>query len=177
MQMKSWIKWIVATVIVAVIVHLVVVKIYPNIIMGAVMKKLEKVYQGNNKLIHAPQTTDKSRNVVRPSPDLLYSACVYDVSEYPIRITAKVPETYWSISFYRTNTDNFFVKNDRQVKSRDVAFILVSKGKSVPDAGGAEVIEAPTDKGFFIIRMLVKDEARINDLIEVQKQATCSPVE
>lgn len=174
--MKSWIKWIVATIVLAVLVHLIVVKIYPNIIMGAVTKKLEKVYKGNNRLIYAPPTTDKSRNVVRPSPDLLYSACVYDVSENPIRITAKVPDTYWSISFYESNTDNFFVKNDRQVKSRDVAFILVSKGRKVPDAGDAEVIEAPTDKGFFIIRMLVKDETRINDLIAVQKQATCTPI-
>ncbi len=175
--MKSWIKWIVATIILAVIVHLIVVKIYPNIIMGAVTGKLEKIYKGTNKLMHAPPTTDKARRVVRPSPDLLYSACVYDVSKNPIRITAKVPDTYWSISFYRTNTDNFFVKNDRQVKSRDVAFILVGKGKTVSDAGGAEVIEAPTDKGFFIIRMLVKDETRINELIEVQKQATCNPVQ
>jgi uncharacterized membrane protein len=174
--MKSWIKWIVATVILAVIIHLIVVKMYPNIIMGAVTGKLEKVYQSTNKLMHSPPTTDKSRSVVRPSPDLLYSVCVYDVSKNPIKITAKVPNTYWSISFYESNTDNFFVKNYRQVTSRDVAFILVSKGKSVPDAGGAEVIEAPTDKGFFIIRMLVKDESRINELIEVQKQATCNPV-
>lgn len=174
--MKSWIKWIVATIVLAVLVHLIVVKIYPNIIMGAVTKKLEKVYKGTNRLIYAPPTTDKSRNVVRPSPDLLYSACVYDVSENPIRITAKVPDTYWSISFYESNTDNFFVKNDRQVKSRDVAFILVGKGGKVTDAGDAEVIEAPTDKGFFIIRMLVKDEAKISDLIEVQKQATCNPI-
>lgn len=174
--MRSWMKWIIATIIVAVIVHLIAVKMYPNIIMGAVTGKLEKVYKGTNRLIYAPPTTDKSRNVVRPSPDLLYSACVFDVSKNPIRITAKVPDTYWSISFYESNTDNFFVKNDRQVKS-DVAFILVGKGRKVPDAGDAEVIEAPTDKGFFIIRMLVKDETRISDLIKVQKQATCNPVE
>lgn len=174
--MKSWIKWIVTTIVLAVIVHLIVVKIQPNIIMGAVTKKLEKVYKGTNRLIYAPPTTDKSRNVVRPSPDLLYSACVYDVSKSPLRITAKVPDTYWSISFYESNTDNFFVKNDRQVKSRDVSFILVGKGGKVTDAGDAEVIEAPTDKGFFIIRMLVKDEAKISDLKEVQRQATCNPI-
>ncbi|MCJ7774380.1 MAG: DUF1254 domain-containing protein [Desulfobacterales bacterium] len=173
--MKTWIKWILATVILAVAFHLLTVILYPNVIMGVVMKKAEDTYGGVNKVVHAPPTTSAARRVVRPSPDLLYSACVYDVSKGPVNITARVPDTYWSLSFYETNTDNFFVINDRQVKSRNVEFILTKSGTSYPDAGGTEVIEAPTERGFFLFRMLVQDEDKIEDLIKIQKQAICTP--
>lgn len=174
--MKSSIKWIAATIVLAVLFHLVTVMVYPTFIMRVVMNRMETMYGGANRLLHAPPTTAESRRVVRPSPDLLYSACVYDVSKGPIKITASIPDTYWSISFYETNTDNFFVKNDRQVQSKEAAFILKGRGKPDPVSGGAEVIEAPTDKGLFLLRMLINDENSLDDLIDIQKQAACVPL-
>jgi len=176
MQMKISIKWVAATIVLAVLFHLMTVMFYPSFIMSVVMHKMETMYAGVNRIMHAPPTTAESRRVVRPSPDLLYSACVYDVSKGPIKITARVPDTYWSISFYETNTDNFFVKNDRQIQSKEAVFILKGKGKPGPDAGDIHVIEAPTDRGVFLIRMLIEDENELDSLIEIQKQATCIPL-
>ena len=35
-----------------------------------------------------PPLTAQSRGIVLPSPDLLYSVCVFDVSQGPVRVTA-----------------------------------------------------------------------------------------
>jgi uncharacterized membrane protein len=175
MQMKGRITWILLTIVMAALFHVLTVKAYPYYIMF----KLSKSRQGViNTIHHAPPTTAESRAVVRPSPDLLYSACGYDVKEKPLRITAQAPgDTYWSLSIFAANTDNFFVINDRQLDSRHAEVILVREGKTYPDHGDALVVEAPIDLGVVLLRMLITDEEKIDDLIKIQKQASCSPVE
>lgn len=120
--------------------------------------------------------TVDSRHAVKPSPDLLYTVCVYDVSEKPLRISATVPDTYWSISFYQTNTDNFFVLNDRQAVSNSVDIVLVGPDMALPYAENAQVVVAPTKKGVFLLRSLIEDENQVGALIKTQKLATCSPL-
>ena len=61
---------------------------------------------------------ENARAIVRPSPDLLYAGCAFDLADGPLRIQATVPrDTYWSLSMFAANTDNFFVVNDRAAKS------------------------------------------------------------
>ncbi|MFM7141423.1 MAG: DUF1254 domain-containing protein, partial [Alphaproteobacteria bacterium] len=43
---------------------------------------------GWNVALAAPPTTSDSRTIVRPSPDLLYVACVYDLSKGPVLVRA-----------------------------------------------------------------------------------------
>jgi len=72
-----------------------------------------------NTILHAPRPTSRSRGVVRPSPDMLYSICVYDLSAAggAVRVsTHDMPETYWSVSLFDVDTNNFYALNDRQGK-------------------------------------------------------------
>ncbi len=128
-----------------------------------------------NTMVHSPRVTVDSRQVVKPSPDLLYSICVYDVSEKPLRITATVPDTYWSISFYQANTDNFYVLNDRQANSNPIDIILVGPDMAVPRAENTRVVVAPTNKGVFPLRSLIENEDKLGDLINTQRLAICRP--
>lgn len=173
--MKNWVKWILATFVLAVVIHVVTVIAIPSGIMLALRLKSDRAGREVNILFHAPRVTAESRRVVRPSPDLLYSACVYDVSKVALRFMAPVPDTYWSLSFFASNTDNFFVVNDRGVKSKVVKLLLVGSNTSYTDPGDAQVVVSPTNKGVALFRILIKDEDRVNDLIQVQKQATCRP--
>ena len=173
--MKNWVKWILVTFLLTVAIHVVTVMAIPYGVMLALKLKSDKADRKVNTLFHAPRVTAESRRVVRPSPDLLYSACVYDVSKEGLRFTAPVPDTYWSLSFFASNTDNFFVVNDRGVKSKQVKILLVGSHTSYQDPGDAQVVVSPTNKGVAIFRILIKDEDRLNDLIQVQKQTTCRP--
>ena len=173
--MRGTLKWVAATLALAVVIHILFVAAVPHLVMFMASQRiLKKSGSGINRLLLAPRVTVNSRDVVKPSPDLLYSLCVYDVSARPLRITAPVPDTYWSISFYQTNTDNFFVLNDRQVETDPVKIVLVGPDMPVPDIADAEVVVAPSNKGVFLLRSLIMDEDKLDDLIRIQRTASCT---
>ena len=77
--MKKWILWTaLATFVFAVIVHIAFVSYIPYKAMDVVMNVRFKDLP-RNTMVPSPPTTEQSRNVVRPSPDILYSICMYDV--------------------------------------------------------------------------------------------------
>ncbi len=169
--MKRALPWIFKTLLLAVMFHIITINAYPYY----VMLKLKKSREGAmNAIVHAPVISAESREVVRPSSDLLYSVCGYDLSEKPLRVTAAIPEdTYWSVSMFADNTDNFFVMNDRELESKEVDIVLIRKGDGYTAEGNTMVVESPSKKGVVLLRMLITDESRLGVLIKIQKQASC----
>ena len=169
--MNAWAVYALIVGLGAIAMHVLFVRAFPRLVMLIV----GRVFKGPvNEMIHMPPTTARSRAVVRPSPDLLYSAIIYDVSRAPLRITAAVPESYWSISFFANNTDNYFVENDHDIGASSAEFLLVGKGQHV-EPGTARLVEAQSSKGAILLRSLVRDPTSVEALIAVQKQARCQP--
>jgi uncharacterized membrane protein len=174
--MKKWIKPTVLTIILAVVFHLIFIAVFPNLMMSAVLKILMKGRQANVVYHRSPEEAGKDK-VPMTSPNLLKSSCVFDVSKKPLRIKAAVPDTYWSISFYAMNTDNFYVLNDEGAKSKRVNIVLVGSGGTYEKSGDEEVVVAPDDRGYIIIRMLMTDRKKLPDLMKIQKQAAFEQVQ
>ncbi|MCX8172827.1 MAG: DUF1254 domain-containing protein [Archaeoglobaceae archaeon] len=125
-----------------------------------------------NEVYHEKPVDANFRKVVMPSPDILYSACVYDISNSDLLIEAEVPEfTYWSVSFYSITTDNFFTINDRVVKGR--VALLLTKNKECRDE---HCVISPSDRGIVIFRIFIPDKSLLEDLIEYQKSIHCKAV-
>ncbi|HTO39504.1 MAG TPA: DUF1254 domain-containing protein [Rhizomicrobium sp.] len=166
---KIW-PWIVATLVVAAVVHGFTLVAAPGFIMGKVLARMGPV----NQMQHQGQVTAASRQVVRPSPDLLYSICPFDLSAGPLRVTAKVPPgTYWSVSIFDADTNNVFVRNDRQVQG-GIDLVLVRKadaGRAVPK--GATAVPLPSVKGLVLFRTLIQNEADFAAIDAVRRQARC----
>jgi len=173
--MKRILPWIFVTVVLALAFHVLTVKVYPYY----VMLKLKRSGEGMmNRIVHAPRVSAQSRTVVKPSPDLLYSVCGYDLSEKPLHVTASVPEdTYWSVSMFAINTDNFFVMNDRKLGLKEVDIILIKEGDKYAAEGNTIVVESPSTRGVILFRMLITDESKLDSLIKMQKQASCMPLD
>jgi uncharacterized membrane protein len=172
---RNW-RWIAATLLVAVVVHGASVLLLPRFIMFRTMAAISKS-AGINAALQAPRPTSRSRGVVRPSPDLLYSICVYDLSEAGGAIevhTKDMPETYWSVSVFDANTDNFYALNDRQAKNGAADFVLVAPGMS---AGGGRLppVLSPTNRGIVLFRTLVNDEANLAAIDAARHHAGCEP--
>ena len=175
--MRRWLFRILATLALAGAFHVLTVMAFPRVIMFAFEWKGKDLGRTPNVLYHQPRVTAASRLVVRPSPDLLYSACAYDVSKAPLLISASVPDTYWSLSFFASNTDNFFVVNDQEVKASPVDILLVGPGMAHKNPGNARVVASPSNRGVALIRILIADESRIEELTKIQRQAFCRPVD
>lgn len=170
--MKQPIAVLVTTAVTAVLAHLATVLASPYVLMDAAMKRLSRDGAVLNAWIHAPQVSERSRAVVRPSPDLAYSVCVYDLKDGPVRVRVAAWDDYMSVSMYQSSTDNFFVINDRQSPA-GVDLVLVKKGQT-PPAGSGVVVESPSRRGIVLQRRLAPtrrrfeaaDASRSNDVCE-----------
>lgn len=169
----SWLKWGAFTLILAALIHWYVVAAAPTYIMSRAMEVIGN--RGTNVITHGERATAASRRIVKPSPDLLYSQCVFDVSRRPLKITTAAPsDTYWSVALYAANTDNFFVLNDTQAKGQPTTIVLMGRGQSVePQPEGTRIVTAPTSKGIVLFRTLVSEDAREADLDQQRRAAKC----
>lgn len=136
---------------------------------------------GYNVALPAVRATAASKAIVRPSPDLLYTVCLFDLERGPLRVRAPVQDSYLSVSGYADNTDNFFALNDREIApgadgSRQLDLLIARPGQAVA-LESVQVIEAPSDRGVILFRSLVTSEAqaaRIRD--EYQLFQECDPL-
>jgi uncharacterized membrane protein len=175
MMARSW-KWIAAALLVAAIVHVATVLLLPRLIMIRTMAGIARS-AGFNTIMHSPRATARSRSIVGPSPDMLYSLCVYDLdaADGVVRVTTHdMPETYWSVSVFDADTNNFYVLNDRQANTGAADFLLAAPGKS-PHAGRLPVVAAPTNRGIVLFRTLVNDNSRLAGIDAARHYASCEP--
>lgn len=174
--MKSWPYWLAATLILAGIIHIVAILLWPNFVMGRLISNLEG-QSGLNVALHTPRADETSRAVVRPSPDLIYTICAFDLSEKPLKISAPIPkDTYFSLSMFDANTDNFFVVNDSQLSKEIVEVVLVKDDMQVTELGGPPVVVAPSERGVLLFRTLIQSEERFDELDGVRRLANCEPL-
>jgi uncharacterized membrane protein len=174
--MRRWGPWIAAALVAAVAVHLLAVRAIPWVLMRIAMNRIGAL-SGINTPGFAPRADENARTIVRPSPDLIYSTCVFDVADGPLRITAEIPrDTYWSLSMFAANTDNFFKLNDREAKGGRVDVVLAKQGAAVAAPPGTLVVETPTFRGIVLTRTLVDDDARLAELDAARRSFTCAPM-
>lgn len=173
--MKTWPLWIAGIVALAAVFHILTIFVLPYGIMNRAMAGIAAQAGGVNKPLYPERATAASRGIVRPSPDLLYTACVYDVSAQPVKITSPVPDTYWSLSTFASNTDNFFVVNDSQVKAGRIEIVLAAD-ENTRSEKGIPVVITPSTKGIVLFRSLVPTEEARAEVDALRRQSNCEPL-
>lgn len=138
--------------------HFGIVAAYPYRAMSTAMDRLSQDGAAVNQWRHGQRATSASRRIVRPSPDLANSSCVYDLSKGPIRVTAAAWDGYMSISVYSANSDNIFVVNDRAAPG-GVDMMIYLRGMPRP-SGANLVVESPSEKGIVLQRRLAPTPER-----------------
>lgn len=172
---KQLFRWSIVVLVLAAILHVITVFSLPVLIMGRAESRFLKI-GGVNAAIHAPRVNSESRAIVRPSPDLLYSVCVYDLTSGPIKVSSPVPNSYWSLSIYNKNTDNFFVLNDGQAGGDSVEFLLIGPETKAKNPENLPLIDAPGNNGIVLMRSLIGDESAFAHLNALRKKAACEPL-
>jgi uncharacterized membrane protein len=173
--MKRLAIFVVATFLLAAVVHVASVWAYPRIIMSVVMKKIGGDNPAN-AFAHLALPTDKARGVVRPSSDLAYSICIADLTKGPVHILVPLTEPYTSVAFYTTATDNYFVRNDRDTGGKALDLILLAPGASKPAnaPAGAEIVEAPTTKSLVLVRRAAESAAAYAAIEPIREKSICA---
>lgn len=167
---KRWVMFSIWFVIVTAITVPVSSLLTPYVVMAGVTLVLDTKLD-KNAMMHAEVPDHTNDMVVMTSPDLLYSLCVYDLSDTDLKITSQVPDSYWSVSFFGADTMNYFSMNDRQVEGAYFSRVLTTN----PENTGPEYIQAPTDTGAVIIRIGFNPSS-LAQLRPIQLTGRCEPV-
>lgn len=146
------IRYLLAFVIVAFIVHAATVWYLPRLAMNTAMDRMSSIGAATNRIAHVPPTDETSRRVVRPSPDLLYSLCLLDVSNGPVRVQAADWGGYMSLAIFNGATDNIFARNDTQ--SEGDLTVTIGQGDEAD-------IDLGSTRGIALIRRLAPDDETI----------------
>src|SRR6056297_2485823 len=140
--------WLLGVALIAAFTHLAAVHAYPRLLMHGAWEAIARSADDTG-LVHAPRPDATSRTVVRPSPDLVYSVCLYDLAAGPWSIRLEVPDSYVSVSLYAMTTDIFFAVNDRQATGGSMELLIVSGpvDEYEPATGGRPlVVRAPGEQ-------------------------------
>ena len=151
----SWLRWIAAILVCGWLGQYALAMLVPHLVMERLYQKFAEAREPN-QLNLTPRPDENSRWVVRPSPDLLYASCLYNLEQGPVLISAPVPERYWSMQFYQMNTDNFAgINNQREQRFRvgtEVTVTLLGPDENPAEYAG-EVIQSPTSRGMMLLRV------------------------
>ena len=169
-------SWLAATLAIALLVHFGTLYALPRLVMRRALRTMGEP----NAMRFGTPPTAASRVVVRPSPDILYASCPFDLSSGPLRVTASVPHsTYWSVSAFDAATNNFFVRNDRQVTGDALELLLVQRGQTLSLSDHAlerVIVFAPSKRGLLLFRTVIDDSRQLSALEALQRQDRCETV-
>ncbi|MBY0521326.1 MAG: DUF1254 domain-containing protein [Sphingomonas sp.] len=143
----------------------------PRALMALAVSRVSQA-GGPNRMTHAPVVTAQSRAIVRPSPDLLYSSCPFDVSKGPVLIdVATVPAPYWSLSIFDSETNVAFVRNNVEADGQPLRVAVALAGQAVP--AGYRAVRVTGSRGIALVRILFDRETPVASLDRARRASRC----
>lgn len=169
--MRRWLGPLLLGLVLAIVACQVALVNAPRLLMAAAVRRVS-AQGGVNRMSFGPLATDKARAVVRPSPDLAYASCPFDLSAGPLLVEVPpVRAPYWSLSVFDARTDAVFVANNRDSDRGPIRLVVAFAGQSVP--GNDRVVRLREATGIALVRVLVEDRARFVPLDAERRRASC----
>lgn len=174
--MKNWILPLIVAALAAVFAWHATLALTTRVLMaGAIHRISSRGGAGMNAMSYARLATPENQPIVRPSPDLAYSSCPFDLSDGPLLITyVPVPGRYSSLSVFDARTDAVFVRNDAQTGGLPLKLVVAQAGQKVPR--GVETVRVSYAKGIALVRLLLADPSEIAKLDAVRRQSSCATI-
>lgn len=116
---------------------------------------------GTNMLFHRPTLADAgAREVTTPNNDTLYSSAWLDLSAGPVTLEMPaLPRRYHSVALMSLFSDVFAVLGTRANQGRGGKFWIVGPGWQGSAPADAQLVRAPTDDVWLLVRTLVDGPA------------------
>jgi uncharacterized membrane protein len=112
---------------------------------------------------------------------MIYSVCRFSLSQGPVRITASLPDDFWSVAIFDRRGRNIYSLNDRSAERSRLDMVVVTPVQMAqlrqdPPAAleTAIVIQLPIDVGFALLRVFVADDSQLAQAVNAVGSADCS---
>lgn len=169
-------RWIIAALVFAASAfgaHYFTIRAVPGFIMNKVQSTFEAQGLPLNRFVASPRQTPETQRVVRPSPDLSYVVCRFDVSNGPVMISAPAWDGYGSLSIFDGQTNNIFVASldgaDANVFLHDPATPIDYSGDKASTIRAVEIEGA----GIALIRRLAPTDEAHQQSVDLVAAARC----
>lgn len=173
--MKRWLFPIVIGLLAAFGAYQATLLATPYALMHAAFGKIGGSSGLVNKFAFGEMATADNQPIVRPSPDLAYSSCVFDVSKGPVLIDIEpVPDHYWSVSIFDARTDVAAVRSDRDTGGKVAKLALYRDGQKPP--AGYDPVKLGHDKGLALIRILLREPGEFTAIDAIRRKSSCKQV-
>ena len=172
-MIRNWLLPIVVGVIVAAIAWHGTLVATPFVLMSTAMARIGGGAPANQFRFGNLATAD-NQPIVRPSPDLVYSSCVFDVSDGPVLIDVPAaPDSYWSISIFDARTDVAKVVSVRDNGDKPARLVLHHKDRKPKMVPGYETVALKYDKGIALIRTLLTNPSKYDAIDAIRRKSRC----
>lgn len=170
--MNRWFLPITLGLIALIVGYQAVVVSTPFMLMNAAMKKIGG-RTPVNQFAFAPPPSAANQPIVRPSPDLVYASCTFNVSKGPVFVRAEpVPGHYWSLSVFDGRTDVAAVMSDRDTHGGPAQLVIHRRGTTAPAGWRSVPVDYP--RGIALIRVLMSSPDDFANVDAIRRRSTCS---
>lgn len=178
--MKQTLIWAIGGLVLGGIIHILALFAIPLFAANDGWARLTRIASPNSFHLLA---ADGDAPLPDLDPSLRHAFCVYDLSEGPLRIDARIPLTYWSLALYDRHGVNYYALNDRLVAGREIELWvatpkqLLVMAPETPEAAERDdrlIIGAPQEQGFAIFRALVPEPSYATMVQQALEQTTCA---
>jgi len=168
----SFIKKTLILIVIGFLIHISFIYYFPYLKVWMISQNSEAL-NSVNVAFYRDVPTANSREVVRPSPDLMYSGCGYDVTYNPLVIKTDIPYTYWSVSFFSDNSDNFTTINNDEISEGNITIYLFGPDSKPSQINNGYVVVSPSNRGLMLIRQFIGNGSNLDMLYEIQASLEC----
>lgn len=181
--MRGFSRFLIATLcglVLAVGVHIVSILATPHLAENDAFAKIQPLQIGDKaQILSAPGARDTW--IPFPDPAVAVATCPYDLSEGPMRVSAKTGANLLSFSFHKETGGVFFAVTDRAAVRGELEIVAMT-ARQLDEARAAEDenepsrdvrIVAPEQQGFVIIRVAAPTASQRQIAEEAAKAVTC----
>ncbi|MCB8820081.1 DUF1254 domain-containing protein [Microvirga rosea] len=162
-------------------VHIAVVLAAPYFAQNDAFGRLqETLTEDQAQVISAPGASKTW--VPLADPATAVAACAFDLSDGPVRVTAKTAQDFLSFSFHTKTRGVFFAVTDRAAVRGELELVVMTP-RQLDEARAAEDendpsrdvrIVAPQEQGYIVVRVAAPHASQRGRAEETAKAVTCT---
>ncbi len=155
--------------------HKTILQVTPKAIMTKAMGVMEQRGVPVHGFAMSPRITPQTQSIVRPSPDLAYSLCLFDVSGGPIVVTGAKWAGYGSLTIFNAVTDVVFIAS-LDTANDNANDVVLTTDINLSQSGDTPIVYLKKPKGIALIRRLAPTDALYSNVVTLSKGDTCTPL-
>ena len=178
--MRSTLLFVIGGLMLAGIIHIVTVLMVPYFATNDAWAEMRRF--GRASTFHIlPPAEAGAEPLNGLDPRLLQAVCRFTLEDGPVRITASMPDDFWSIAIFDRRGRNAYSINDRAADGEELDLAVITPvqmaqlRQNPPEAmDTAIVIELPISEGLALLRVFVPDESMLPRARAALETADCA---